>query len=328
MSDIKDFSNEVLLNLYRIMQEIRMVEQKIGELYRDNEMKTPIHLCNGQEAVSAGVCANLRDTDYMFSNHRGHGHYIAKKGNLREMIAELYNRETGCSKGRGGSMHLVDIRVGIMGSSSIVAGGIPLATGTALASVLRNEARVSVVFLGDGAAEEGVLYESINFAVLKKLPVIYVCENNLYSVCSPLRNRQPDDNIYKRAAGFSIPACKVDGNNVMDVYDVARTAVELARCGGGPSFIECATYRLTDHHDTKTGVEIGYRTQEEWNYWEEKCPVKTFERILVKNGILTDGKIKTIIEEIVKKIQDAFDFARSSELPDKNELLKYLYSGR
>ncbi|OGO81742.1 MAG: dehydrogenase [Clostridiales bacterium GWC2_40_7] len=307
------------------MQEIRRVELKIGELYRGNEMRTPIHLCIGQEAVSAGICLNLDNTDYMFSNHRGHGHYIAKKGNLNAMIAELYNKETGCSKGRGGSMHLVDIQAGIMGSSSIVAGGIPLATGAALAAVLRKEPRVSVVFFGDGAAEEGALYESINFAVLKKLPVIYVCENNLYSVCSPIKNRQPDENIYKRAAGFSIHACKIDGNNAVEVYRTAEKAVALARNGEGPSFIECVTYRLKDHHDTKTGVEAGYRTQEEWDFWAEKCPVKAYESLLMENGLLSEGKIKVITETIDKKIEAAFEFAGSSVLPDRKELMKYLY---
>lgn len=325
MSDVKNIPADILLELYRVMQEIRRVELKIGELYRENEMRTPIHLCIGQEAVSAGVCIHLDDTDYMFSNHRGHGHYIAKKGNLYTMIAELYNKETGCSKGRGGSMHLVDTQAGIMGSSSIVAGGIPLATGAALASVSRNEPRVSVVFFGDGAAEEGVLYESINFAVLKKLPVIYICENNLYSVCSPIKNRQPDENLYKRAAGFSIPACKIDGNHVIEVYRTAKKAVALARSGGGPSFIECATYRLKDHHDTKTGVETGYRAQEEWDFWAAKCPIKIYESLLMENGLLAEEKIKTITRITDKKIEAAFEFARSSALPDRKELMKYLY---
>lgn len=325
MPDLVDIPGEVLMELYNVMLEIRRTELKIAELYHEDEMKTPIHLCIGQEAVAAGVCANLTIEDYVLSNHRGHGHYIAKKGNLKSMIAELYNRESGCSRGRGGSMHLIDIPAGLLGSSSIVAGGIPIATGAALASMLRKDNRVTVVFFGDGAAEEGVLYESINFAVLKKLPVIYVCENNFYSVCSPLKQRQPGADIYKRAKGFSIPSCKIDGNDAVEVYKSAKHAVTCARCGEGPSFIECETYRLTDHHGTRTGVEVGYRTQEELNWWTKKCPVKIMENLLIQEGILTENKLTHITEAIDKRIEEAFAYAKSCPLPDKNELLRDVY---
>jgi len=317
---------QVLTELYTLMLEIRKVQLKIAEYYPEDEMRTPIHLYIGQEAIAAGICANLNADDYVFSNHRGHGHYIAKKGNLNTMIAELYNKETGCSRGRGGSMHLVDTSVGLLGSSSIVAGGIPLATGAALASVFRNDSRVSVAFFGDGAAEEGVLYESINFAVLKKLPVIYVCENNLYSVCSPINRRQPGQDIYKRVEGFSIPACSIDGNDVIAVYKVASQAIDDARKGGGPYFIECKTYRLTDHHDRKTGVEIGYRTQEEWDEWAAKCPIKNLEGILRAQNLINNHKLNEIENAIDERIKVAFNFARTSPLPDRNELYKYLYS--
>ncbi|MDD3024444.1 MAG: thiamine pyrophosphate-dependent dehydrogenase E1 component subunit alpha [Syntrophomonadaceae bacterium] len=316
---------QALTELYTLMLEIRRVELKIAEHYPEDEMRTPIHLCIGQEAIAAGVCANLKTDDYVFSNHRGHGHYIAKKGSLNTMIAELYNKETGCSLGRGGSMHLVDTSVGLMGSSSIVAGGIPIATGAALASVFRNDGRVSVAFFGDGAAEEGVLFESINFAVLKKLPVIYVCENNLYAVCSPLNRRQPGQDIHKRVEGFSIPACSIDGNDVISVYQAARQAVDNARKGGGPYFIECKTYRLTDHHDRKTGIEIGYRTQEEWDEWAAKCPINNLEGILRAQNFITKQEIKGIKSTIDERIKEAFEFARTSPLPDRNELYKYLY---
>ena len=317
---------QVLTELYTSMLEIRKVELKIAEHYPENEMRTPIHLCIGQEAVAAGVCANLKTHDYVFSNHRSHGHYIAKKGNIPAMIAELYNKETGCSRGRGGSMHLVDTAVGLLGSSSIVAGGIPLATGTALASVYRNDGRVAVAFFGDGAAEEGVLYESINFAVLKKLPVIYVCENNLYAVCSPHNQRQPGPDIYKRMEGFGIPACSVDGNDALAVYQVANRAINAARQAQGPYFIECKTYRLTDHHDRKTGVEIGYRTQEEWDEWAAKCPIRKLEGMLREQMLLTDQGFRDIEKEIDEKVKAAFEFARTTPLPERSELYKYLYS--
>lgn len=316
----------ILIELYTSMLEIRKVELKIAEHYPENEMRTPIHLCIGQEAVASGVCANLHTADYVLSNHRGHGHYLAKKGNLPAMIAELYNKETGCSRGRGGSMHLVDTAVGLLGSSSIVAGGIPIATGAALAVVMKNDGRVAVAFFGDGAAEEGVLYESINFAVLKKLPVIYVCENNLYSVCSPLHRRQPGPDIYKRVEGFGIPACSVDGNDVIEVYRVAGQAINAARQGQGPYFIECKTYRLTDHHDRKTGVEVGYRTQEEWDAWAAKCPVKKLEGFLREQKILADQEFENIERELDEKIAAAFEFARTTQLPERNDVYKYLYS--
>jgi len=246
---------EVLRELYRTMLRLQKVELRIAELYHQDEMKTPVHLCLGQEAVAAGVCLNLTKDDRVFSNHRGHGHYLAKEGDLKAMIAELYNRETGCSRGRGGSMHLIDTSVGVLGTSSIVGGCIPIATGAALSSVIQKDSRVSVAFFGDAAIEEGVIYESINFAMLKTLPVIYVCENNFYSVFSHLSKRQAGDDIYRRFAGFSIPSYRVDGNNVIEVYTVARKAVNNARRGGGPSFIECRTYRTRDHHGPRSGVD-------------------------------------------------------------------------
>lgn len=326
MDELISIPLEILTELYRIMLEIRKVELKIAEHYPEDEMRTPIHLCIGQEAIAAGVCASLSTHDYVLSNHRGHGHYIAKKGNLKTMIAELYNKETGCSAGRGGSMHLVDTSVGLLGSSSIVAGGIPIATGAALASVLKNDGRVAVVFLGDGAAEEGVLYESINFAVIKKLPVIFVVENNLYAVCSPLDRRQPGADIYKRVEGFDIPASNVDGNDAIEVYKVAHEVINEARKGGGPYFLECKTYRLTDHHDRKTGVESGYRTQKEWDEWAGKCPLKKLEGLLKAQNLITDQEFIAIESAIDERIREAFDFARTSPLPDKSELYKYLFN--
>jgi pyruvate dehydrogenase E1 component alpha subunit len=307
------------------MLKVRKVQLKIAELYHEDEMKTPVHLCLGQEAVAAGVCAHLNANDYVFSNHRGHGHYIAKGGDVKAMIAELYNRETGCSKGRGGSMHLVDISVGLLGTSSIVGGSIPIATGAALGSVLQKKNRVSIAFFGDAAVEEGVLYESINVAMLKKLPVVYVCENNFYSVCTPLSKRRAKDNIYRCFEGLSIPGYRVDGNNVIDVYRIAKNAIDNARKGGGPSFIECRTYRLRDHHGTDSGVEIGYRTQEEVDEWTAKCPAKNFERFLIKQNVIAKREIEEFVATIDREVEGAFKFAQVSPLPDKDEVIKYLY---
>jgi len=316
---------EVLRELYRMMLKIQKVELKIDELYHEDEMKTPVHLCLGQEAVAAGVCIHLNTDDYVFSNHRGHGHYIAKNGDVKAMVAELYNRETGCSRGRGGSMHLVDASVGVLGTSSIVGGCIPIATGAALGSVLKKDNRVSVAFFGDAAVEEGVIYESISFAMLKKLPVVYVCENNFYSVFSHLSKRQAKDDIYRRFEGLSIPGYRVDGNNVIEVYRIAKKAIDNARRGNGPSFIECRTYRLRDHHGIGSGVEVGYRTQEEVDEWAARCPVKNFERFLLEGRVVTASGIEEFAEAINQEVEEAFKFAQASPLPDEDEVLEYLY---
>ncbi len=323
--DINGISNEVLRELYRMMLKIQKVELKIDELYHEDEMKTPVHLCIGQEAIAAGVCAHLNADDYVFTNHRGHGHYIAKGGDVKAMIAELYNRETGCSRGRGGSMHLVDTSVGLLGTSSIVGGCIPIATGAALGAVFKKKNRVSIAFFGDAAVEEGVLYESINFAVLKKLPVVYVCENNFYSVCSHLSKRQAKDDIYRRFEGLSIPGYRVDGNNVIEVYRVAKNTIDNARKGGGPSFMECRTYRLRDHHGTDSGVEMGYRTQEEVDEWTVRCPVRNFERFLVEQNIVTASEMGEFAAAVDAEVKGAFRFAQASPLPGEDDVLEYLY---
>lgn len=322
---LNGISKQKLIELYTMMLRIRLVQLKIGELYHEDQMKTPVHLCIGQEAIPAGVCANLNINDYVFSNHRGHGHYLAKGGNLRAMIAELYNRETGCSRGRGGSMHLIDTSVGLLGSSSIVSGSIPIATGAALGAVLQKNCRVAVAFFGDAAVEEGVLYESVNFALLKKLPVIYVCENNFYAVCSPLSNRQAKDAIYQRFEGLGIPSYKIDGNNVLEVYQVAKKAINNAHDGNGPSFLECRTYRIKDHHGNTSGVEIGYRMQEEVDYWIARCPLKNFEVFLIEQKILTVKEIQDFESTLNKEIAEAFSFAQESPLPDANKVQEYLF---
>lgn len=319
-------SKEKLLELYRTMLRIRLVELKIEELYSEDEMKTPVHLCIGQEAVSAGVCANLNRDDHLFSNHRGHGHYLAKGGDLKAMIAELYGRKTGCAKGRGGSMHLVDISAGFEGTSSIIAGSVPIAAGAALTEKLRESRKVSVSFFGDAAVEQGVFYETASFAALKKLPVIFICENNFYSVCTPLDKRQPDDNLFNRAKAFSIPSFQVDGNNVLEVYEAANKAVNNARKDMGPTFIECKTYRWRDHAGSGADMGLGYRTQKELDSWIEKCPIEKTKAMLMEEKILTEEKNKTIDKEIQIEIDEAFEFAQNSPLPDESEIFDNLYS--
>lgn len=323
-SGAADIPLDTLRRLHRTMLRIQRVELRIAERYHEDEMKTPVHLCLGQEAVPAGVCAHLSREDLVFSNHRGHGHYIAKGGDMRAMVAELYNRETGCSRGRGGSMHLIDTAAGIPGTSSIVGGCVPLATGAALAAKLQGQDRVSIAFFGDAAAEEGGVYESIAFAVLKGLPVVYVCENNLYSVFSHISRRQAGYDLRRRFEGLSLPCLPIDGNSVIDVYRAAAEAICRARHGQGPSFIECRTYRLRDHHGSGSGVEAGYRTQAEVDGWAARCPIRGLEARLLGRGVPASD-IASIAEAVDREVEDAFAFARSSPFPDPQGLQAHLY---
>jgi TPP-dependent pyruvate/acetoin dehydrogenase alpha subunit len=257
------------------MLRIRMVEEAIAERYAQQEMRCPVHLSIGQEAVAVGVCQALLPTDYMVSNHRAHAHYLAKGGNLNRMIAEIYGKSSGCSKGRGGSMHLVDLDVGMLGSTPIVGGSIPVGVGAAFGSVLKGEKRVTVIFFGEGATEEGVFSESLNFAALKRLPVLFVCENNLYSVYSPLAVRQPAARSRVRIAlSHGMSAQKGMGNDVNEVHRIASAAVQQVRAGNGPYFLEFDTYRFREHCGPNRDDDLGYRPLEEVAYWESQCPLK------------------------------------------------------
>jgi len=288
-------------------------------------MKTPIHLYIGQEAIAVGVCANLRKEDYISSSHRSHGHYLAKGGNAKSLIAELYCKATGCSKGHGGSMHLVDISVGHYGSSSIVGGGIPIGTGIGLAIKMKKKPLVSVVFFSDGASDEGVLYESINFAVLKKLPVIYVLENNQYSVCSHVSSRQACDNIFHAMQPELMFTKMIDGNDVLEVYETARQAVERTRSGRGPSFIECKTYRIRGHAGCESQDFKGYRTDEEVEKWKARCPLTTYQKRLLEAGVIQPHEIESMEKKIDAELDEAFDCARKDPFPDGKDLGLYLF---
>ncbi|MEW6658110.1 MAG: thiamine pyrophosphate-dependent dehydrogenase E1 component subunit alpha [Thermodesulfobacteriota bacterium] len=316
---------EILINLFHEMLRIHKVQLRIESLYHLDEMKTPIHLCIGQEAVAVGVCAHLRKDDYITSNHRGHGHFLAKGGDLKAMIAELYCKETGCSKGRGGSMHLVDVAVGHFGSSSIVSGGIPIGTGLGFAIKRQKQQRVSVIFFSDGAADEGVLYESVNFAILKELPVIFVYENNQFSVCSHISSRQWGELIFHAIPREKMFTQIVDGNSIMDVFEVAKIAVDRARQDQGPSLIECKTYRMRGHAGSGSDAKLGYRTAEEIAAWEAKCPVTLFRHQLLSEQVLTEQEIAEMDRDIEAEIEAAFRFAQESALPREEDLPLYLF---
>lgn len=318
-------SKEKLLDLFFQMLRIHQMQRRIESQYHLDEMKTPIHLCIGQEAIAVGVCAHLRRDDYISSNHRGHGHYLAKGGNLKALIAELHCRDTGCSRGRGGSMHLVDPAVGHLGSSSIVGGGIPIATGLGLSIQMQGQDRVSVVFFGDGAADEGVLYESINFAILKKLPVVFVLENNEYSVCSHVSARHPGKVLFHYLPQDYLPNVLLDGNSVLEVYGAAQTAVARARRGEGPSFLECKTYRVRGHAGSWSDEKLGYRSAEEIRAWEARCPVNAFQQQLLQEGILMEKELERMIVAIDVEISEALQFAYESPLPREEDLPRFLF---
>lgn len=320
-----DIPLATLQMMYLLMLKIRRFEEKIVELYPAQDMRTPVHLYIGQEAIATGVCLNLRKDDYIFSNHRGHGHCIAKGMDLKPMMAEFYGRKTGCCKGKGGSMHIVDPENGILGTSAIVGGGLPLAVGAALASVMKENGRISVAFFGDGAVDEGSFHESLNFASLKKLPVLFVCENNFYATSSHQSVRQPSDDIAQLAEGYRIPGVSIDGNDVITVFKTAQKAVKLARSGKGPTLIECKTYRWKGHVGPDCDVEKGCRPKEELEQWIKRCPVKWFKELLLNENLMSESEMSQVAKLVDEEIEEAVVFAKNSPFPEERELLEDVY---
>ncbi len=311
--------------LLRMMVLIRQFEEQIITVYPAQDMKTPVHLCIGQEAICAGVCAHLKPTDYLFSTHRSHGHCLAKGADIVKLYAEFYGRVDGCSRGKGGSMHLCAPEVGIPGTTAIVGGGIPLAVGTALASRLRGDNRVSVTFFGDGASDEGTFHEAMNFASLKKLAVVFVCENNGYATNSPISARHPHPDIHCLAKGYDIPAWSVDGNNVKAVYQAAEEAVKRAREGHGPGFLECKTYRWKGHVGPECDWEKGCRPKEELMEWMEKCPIESFKKTCLDTGVMTAEEFSAMVEETDRNMEQAIEKAKKSPYPQEDELNEHVY---
>lgn len=307
------------------MLRIRRVEEAIAERYEAQEMRCPVHLSIGQEAVAVGVCAALRQCDGVFSNHRAHAHYLAKDGNLKALLAEIYGREEGCCRGVGGSMHIIDLAAGFLGAVPIVGATVPLAVGAAWAARLRNEDKVIVVFFGDGTFEEGVVHESINFAVLHKLPILFVCENNLYACYTRLSDRQPDRSIHAVAAAHGCQALTAEGNDVQAVYAAAQVAVASLRAGGVPVFLECPTYRWREHCGPSLDDHLAYRPVGELPTWEAACPIKRVAEALsaTVEGVrfMTD-----VAREISAEIDSAFTAALASPLPQAADLPGYLYA--
>lgn len=318
-------SSKAFFNGYQQMLRIRMVEEAIALRYPEQEMRCPVHLSIGQECTPVALSAQLNDYDQVFSGHRCHAHYLAKGGSLNEMIAELYGRVGGCARGRGGSMHLVDYKVGMMGSSALVAGIIPIAVGAALAFQRDRSNKVAVAYFGDGATEEGLFYECMNIAMLKKLPVLFICENNLYATYSHQRARQATQNISKRGESFGLEGHCVDGNDFELASLVCEKAVIKARKGDGPTLLEFSTYRFLDHVGPGDDVHIGYRTQEEVSLWKDRCPIKKLETKLIEMDYISESQISSLCEEITKEIESAFAFAKTSPFPEYSEMFADVY---
>lgn len=317
---------ETKIGLYRGMLRIRLSEEKVAELYSEQEMRCPVHLSIGQEAPAVGVCAHLSNEEYVMSTHRAHAHYLAKGGDMKAMMAEFYGRETGCCHGVGGSMHLIDLSAGFLGAVPIVGSTIPIGVGAAFGTVLQKKQGLVVIFLGDGAIEEGVFHESINFAVLKNLPVIFLCENNLYSVYSNLSVRQPKGReIYKFAEAYGIESAQGDGNNVLEVYEMAGKAIAKARQGDGPTFLEFETYRWREHCGHNYDNDIGYRTEEEFQKWKVRCPIAQLRKELLNEEIINEDQLKKIEQDLNYEIEEAIKFAKDSPYPDKERLLMNIY---
>jgi pyruvate dehydrogenase E1 component alpha subunit len=309
------------------MLRIRRIEEEIERRYHQDQMKTPIHLVIGQEATSVGCCAPLTRSDLVYSSHRTHGAYLAKGGDLKAMLCEMHCRVNGCAASRGGSMHLIDKGVGMAGTSAIVGGAVPIAVGAALAARLKGENRVVVVFLGDATTEEGVCSESLNFAALKQVPVVFFCENNFYSVQSPLSTRQPPTRvIHKWAASHEVPSTEVDGANVLAVEDAVRAAVDRARSGAGPSFIEARVYRFRAHGGSGDDTRTGYRHEAEPAAWLPFDPIAMFGTYLVSRNALNEAAIAGMEDDIQREIADAFDYALASPNPVEDDLYKHVYA--
>jgi TPP-dependent pyruvate/acetoin dehydrogenase alpha subunit len=330
MTIVRNEANEVsqalVETLLRPMLRIRCIEETLADLYAEQEMRTPTHFSIGQEAVAVGVCATLQPEDVIYSGHRCHAHYLAKGGSLTGMVGELYGKEIGAARGRGGSVHLTQPEIGVVASSAILGQTIAVAVGSAFAFQMDGSPRVAVSFFGDGAVEEGIFHESLNFAAVRKSPVLFVCENNLYSTHTPLPVRQPIGlPIYERVRAYGIPAVHVGGNDVLAVYREAQQAVERCRNGAGPSFMECATYRWREHVGPLWDYDRGYRSKAEVEEWMERCPIKQLSALCLEQSFCTEDELQSWRREFLQEVADAVALAKRSPFPSVERLLDGTY---
>jgi pyruvate dehydrogenase E1 component alpha subunit len=323
MSTTAEIGRETLLDLYRVMRTIRAFEERVAKEFRTGDVPGFVHMYIGQEAIAAGVCANLTERDAITSTHRGHGHAIAKGCDLKAMMAEIYGRETGLCRGRGGSMHVADFSRGMVGANAIVGGGIALATGAALTAQVLGEDKVAVSFFGDGAANQGVFHESLNLAAIWRLPVVYVCENNGFAESTPSAYATSVEDVASRAASYGIPGVTVDSYDVLEVYEAAREALARARRGGGPTLLECKTYRLRGHFE---GDPELYRDADERRALEELDPLPAFRHRLLGRSVASEEELAATDGEIDRAVDEAVAYAKESPWPDPEELTRYVYA--
>jgi TPP-dependent pyruvate/acetoin dehydrogenase alpha subunit len=318
---------EVRLALYRSMLKIRRVEERIQALYSQGDMRCPTHFSIGQEAVAAGVCRHLRREDHVISAHRSHAHYIGKGGSLRAMFAELYGKIDGCASGKGGSMHLIDLSVNFLGCVPIVGSTIPIGVGASFGTILQERAGITVIFFGDAATETGVFHESVNFAAVHRLPVLFVCENNLYSVNTSLESRQPANRtIAELVRGHGIRTSQHDGQLVETVDAVAGETAAYIRNKGGPALLEFMTYRWLEHCGPLGDVHLGYRTQEEFDAWVARCPIRLHRKLLEDDGLMDQAAHDAVDAEVAAEIDDAVAFAQNSPFPPRTELNRHVFA--
>ncbi len=323
MPDEIKISPDKLIGMYTTMVRIRQFEDRVYLLFLGGEMPGTIHLYQGQEAIAAGVCANLRKEDLITSTHRPHGHAIAKGVPIRSLMAELYARKTGCCEAKGGSMHVGDIDAGMVPAIAIVGGGIPVATGLALACKMMRLDRVAISFFGDGASNTGAFHEAVNMGAAWNLPVVYVCENNLYGASTRVNKVTKIKNIAERASSYGIPGKVVDGNDVFSVYEAAREAILRAKEGKGPTLLECKTYRRGGHSRSDA---CRYRPKEEEKVWLAKDPIPRAREKLIKMGILTSERVKELEEKVKEEIEEAIDYARKSPFPRPEDTLTNVFT--
>lgn len=316
-------TDEKLIRLYKEMWLIRYFDEKVDQFFAKGMIHGTTHLCVGQEASSAGAIAALKDIDKITSTHRGHGHCISKGADVNRMMAELFGRETGYCKGKGGSMHIADLEKGNLGANGIVGGGIPLAVGAALTSKMKGEGYVVLCFFGDGASNEGSFHEAVNLAAIWSLPVVFICENNHYGMSGSVKEMIKIEHIADRAAAYGIPGKVVDGTDIIETMNVVYEAVENARIGNGPALIEAKTYRWKGH--SKSDAKK-YRTREEEVEWREKDGIKKFKELLIQEGLITEEKAKQLQQEAKQEIEESVIFAENSPEPSLDSLLEDVYA--
>lgn len=314
---------EKLLWMYGNMLTIRRFEERVSELFAAGKIPGFVHLYIGEEAVATGVCANLRKDDFITSTHRGHGHLISKGGDLKLMMSELFGKKVGYCKGKGGSMHIADVELGMLGANGIVGGGPPIATGAAFSAKYRGTDQVVICFFGDGAANQGTFHEGLNMSSIWKLPVIFVCENNFYGISMSQARHMHVADIADRAAAYDIPGVVVEGNDVAAVYETASEAVKRARAGEGPTLVECKTYRQRGHFE---GDPQTYKPPEESQFWLDKDPLPRFETKLLETGILTRENVLELDQQVRARVAEAVRFAEESPFPAPTEITEDVYT--